>query len=242
MNRHALAFALSAVLMAPASGSAVEPPAPADLQLLPLAFAAGRPPSSGSVAAAEELAVLRWLQRFRTPEQIADSWLLLDRNTNLFSRALGVDMAKSTPVLNRYLRAMLNQVDAASATIKQQVRRPRPYLSHPDLQPCLPPESGFSFPSGHASWYAAAAELLAVLLPERRERLMAVGQHGGASRVMCGVHYPSDVEAGLRLGRAAALQLQASGEWQRMRDDPALRQELEMLRRLSTGAFPLLVY
>lgn len=228
---------LAAALVAPGLPAIAQP-----LPLAPLEAAAGLPPAPGTAAAADDLAVLRWLQRFRSPELVADAWLLLDRNPNLFSRALGVDMAKTTPAISRGLREFLAQVDAASSQIKDRVRRPRPYQSHGDLQPCLPPERGFSFPSGHATWYAAAAELLAALVPERSQRVLAVGTHGGASRVMCGVHYPSDVEAGLRLGRAAADQLRQGAQWQAFRDDPAVQAELQLLRQVPAASLPLLVH
>jgi acid phosphatase (class A) len=185
--------------------------------------------------------VLRWLQHNRTPEQVANAWVLLDRNLALFSRALGLDLTKSAPGLLRGLRPFLAEVDGASSQLKRQARRPRPYASHPELKPCLPPETGYSFPSGHATWYAAAAELLAALVPERRERLLQVGSHGGASRVMCGVHYPSDVEAGRRLGVAAAAQIQRTAAWRSFRDDPSLQGELQQIRSLPVGSLPELV-
>lgn len=70
---------------------------------------------------------------------------------------------------------------------------------------------------------------------------LAVGLHGGARRVICGVHYPSDVEAGQRLGRAAALQLLAAPHWQAFQQDPQVQAELRLLRQLPDGALPLLV-
>ena len=201
----------------------------------------GRPPAPLSPEERDDLAVLRWLQRYRTPEQVADTWLLLDRNLALFSPALGVDLSKSAPALLRGLRPFLSQVDEASSQLKLEAKRARPYLSNPDQQPCLPPEKGYSFPSGHATWYAAAAELLAALVPERRERLLQVGSHGGASRVMCGVHYPTDVEAGLRLGRAAAVQIQETAQWQAFRSDSNVQAELQQLKAVSPGSLPYLV-
>ena len=125
--------------------------------------------------------------------------------------------------------------------IKKQTARPRPYEQYASIKPCLPREDSQSFPSGHSTWYSAASELLADLLPERRERLLAVGFHAGASRVMCGVHFPTDVEAGRRLGAAAALQIIASPQWQALRSDPALQKELRLLRSVPQESLPLLV-
>jgi len=39
----------------------------------------GTPPTPGSREEAADLAVLLWLQRFRTPEMVAATWLMLDR-------------------------------------------------------------------------------------------------------------------------------------------------------------------
>jgi len=211
------------------------------LALPPLERVTGQPPAPGSSVVRDDLAVLRWLQQNRTPELVADAWLLLDRNLALFSRALGVDLSKTAPATLAGLRPFLLEVDAASSQLKLQARRPRPYLSHPDLVPCLPRESGFSFPSGHSTWYAAAAEFLSALVPERRERLLQVGSHGGASRVMCGLHYPSDVEAGQRLGRAAAAQIQQSPQWQAFIANPAVQAELQAMKATPPTALPLLM-
>lgn len=203
------------------------------LDLAPLRRIAGQPPPPGSSTLHDDLAILRWLQANRSAELVAASWMTLARDPAVFAPAIGVDMAKSTPGIKRGLRQFLALVDGASNQIKQQVRRPRPYASHPDLKPCLPPETGFSFPSGHAGWYTAAAELLADLLPQRRERLLDMGRHGAASRVMCGVHYPSDVAAAQRLGRAAAAQIIASPQWRSFRLDPALQVEIQRVNAAS---------
>ena len=159
----------------------------------------------------------------------------------MFASALGVDMRRSTPGITAGLRQFLALVDGACNRIKTQVRRPRPYVSHPELKPCLPPESGFSFPSGHATWYTAAGELLADLLPQRRERLQEMALHGAASRVMCGVHYPSDVEAAQRLGRAAAAQILASPQWRRFRLDPLVQAEIQRVNAARPEQLPTLL-
>ena len=212
------------------------------LNQAPLARATGTPPAAGSATAREDLAILLWLQQARTPELISGSWTLLERNPVSFSRSLGVDMAKTTPVLNAALKAFLKPVDTAKDRIKDRYQRPRPFVSHAQIQPCLPREKSASFPSGHSTWYRAASELLADLLPERRSRVLAVGRHGGNSRVFCAVHYPSDVEAGQRLGAAAAAQLIASPQWQAFKRSAALQAELDAVRRVPQSALPELVH
>jgi acid phosphatase (class A) len=185
----------------------------------------GLPPATGSRAEADDLAILRWNQRTRSPESIAHSWSYLDRNPGRFSAAIGSDLLKGAPAVAQGLLAFMKRIDAVKDELKDQIARPRPYVSHSDLRPCLPPESSFSFPSGHATWYAAAAHLLADLLPERRQRLLEVGRQGGFARSSCGVHYPSDVQASQRLGEAMSRDVIASPQWQRFKEQsrPALQ-------------------
>jgi acid phosphatase (class A) len=167
----ALATGLAAPFTARAeapSGSAVV------LNPDPLSRVVGLPPAPGSAVAKEDLVILLWLQGARTPEMAANTWLLLERNLGTFSRALGVDVVKTTPQINAALKTFLKPVDAVKDTLKDRYQRPRPFVSHAQIQPCLPLEQGYSFPSGHATWYRAASELLADLVPERRERLVCI--------------------------------------------------------------------
>ena len=110
--------------------------------------------------------------------------------------------------------SILKIVNNVKDDLKDKYKRPRPFISHSDIKPCLPLESSFSHPSGHSTWYASTALLLADLMPERRERLIQIGCQGGYRRVYCGMHYPSDVIAGERLAKAITADIIASPEWQ----------------------------
>ena len=198
----------------------------------------GRPPAPGSPAEADDLAVLRWNMRTRYPEAVVHSWRFLHRNLSTFDAAIGSDLGKVAPTLFQGLPAFLKRIDAIKDVFKEEIARPRPYVSDPGLKPCLPPESTYSYPSGHATWYAAASMLLADLLPERRERLLEVGLQGGYARSYCVVHYPSDVSASQRLAAALSRDVIASPQWQAFRQQ--LRPELEKLLVPPPAGLPLL--
>lgn len=95
---------------------------------------------------------------------------------------------------------------AASIVIKRIVRRPRPHA--PSVQVNVGTPSKLSFPSSHATSTTAAAVLLGKLtglpLPAVLVPPMLL------SRVVLGVHYPSDVIAGSALGAASAAALLAA--------------------------------
>ncbi|KQV73057.1 phosphatase PAP2 family protein [Rhizobium sp. Root1220] len=57
-----------------------------------------------------------------------------------------------------------------------------------------------SFPSGHSTNIGALFMALALLFPRFRLVFIGIGLWLGATRVIIGVHYPSDVAAGLALG------------------------------------------
>jgi membrane-associated phospholipid phosphatase len=95
---------------------------------------------------------------------------------------------------------------ASTTAVKDLLARPRPTLVDP-----VDHAAGYSFPSGHAAGSAAVyGALLLLVLPRAarwaRALLLAAGTllicAVAASRVLLGVHYPSDVAAGMALGLA----------------------------------------
>jgi len=89
---------------------------------------------------------------------------------------------------------------AAAVIIKRVVRRERPH--HPRIAVNVGTPSRLSFPSAHATSTTAAAVLLARVtglpLPALLVPPMAL------SRMVLGVHYPSDVITGVAVGAAVA--------------------------------------
>jgi len=85
---------------------------------------------------------------------------------------------------------------ALSIAVKRVVRRPRP--DHPDVRVLVGTPSRLSFPSSHAASTTAAAVLYGGLTGSALTG--AVVPPMLASRLVLGVHYPSDVLAGSALG------------------------------------------
>ena len=87
---------------------------------------------------------------------------------------------------------------AVNQALKLVVRRPRPQL--PDLPPLIATPTQLSFPSAHAATSAAAVHAFWHLLPWVPLRGTAFAMT--LSRLYLGVHYPSDIVAGVLLGAA----------------------------------------
>lgn len=125
------------------------------------------------------------------------------------------------------------QVDLVYAIrpLKQRYQRPRPYAGdlHARLCEPVPAESRIetspSYPSGHATEAALTGYILASLLPSEAPAILARSRQYGESRVVCRMHFPSDVRAGQSLAAAIFAREQAEA---RFRSDSArARQELQ---------------
>jgi membrane-associated phospholipid phosphatase len=103
-----------------------------------------------------------------------------------------------------YVHTAMNDAVVAAYEAKSAFRRLPPEALAPDLRPALGGSLAFSYPSEHAAVAAAAAGVLASLFPEEAARLEARAQEAGASRLLAGINYRSDVDTGLVLGKAVA--------------------------------------
>lgn len=97
--------------------------------------------------------------------------------------------------------ALLGSLVINNHLIKNLVQRPRPFVTFTDLQIIIPKPSEFSFPSGHTSSSFAAAAVFYRHLPKKLgvPSVILAGLIG-FSRLYVGVHYLTDVIAGVVMG------------------------------------------
>ena len=89
--------------------------------------------------------------------------------------------------------------------LRKGINRPRPYTKYGE-EPLFPKDqSGCSMPSRHCFSVAAIAVAVWYVLPPAALLLAALAVLIAVSRVLCGVHYISDVLAGLAFGAIFAL-------------------------------------
>lgn len=99
---------------------------------------------------------------------------------------------------------------------KQIYKRPRPYIRNPLIIPCISKESSAAYPSGHTTHARILALTLAEIFPERRVALLKRADDIALSRVIGGVHHPSDIVAGKKLADVLAQERIHSREFQEM--------------------------
>jgi acid phosphatase (class A) len=155
-------------------------------------------------------------------------WQVADLDANAlyprFEAAFGRPIDKKTsPALVALLDRAIVDVDTTAAAAKDYFHRPRPFQrlqlqrvcdkSSPP-KPEAHPTYGTSYPSGHSTHGWTVAMILARVAPERSDALMARAQEYEESRLVCGMHFPSDVEAGHEVAAAVVAHLDASKEFE----------------------------
>ena len=167
------------------------------------------------------------MQAARSPDEIAAAQA--DRKTEVtrFYGALGLDAddPPKLPRVERLAERVEDDVRIYVRAVKNHYRRLRPYEVEPRLEPCIDDVRGdLSYPSGHAAFAWAMAGVLTDLVPERRAAIEARATEFARQRMVCGVHFPSDLAA----GRQAA-------EWVLQ----AIRHEMEYSREAAEASVEL---
>ncbi len=89
-------------------------------------------------------------------------------------------------------------------SLKRWTRRPRPFAADNQIRPLIAPLDEFSFPSGH-TLHAVSFTLVALhYYPWLWPILVPFAASVAISRVVLGLHYPSDVLAAATIGYALA--------------------------------------
>lgn len=156
------------------------------------------PPAPGSEAAAADLAELHHIEATRTAADIARAKADADeKSVFAFKSVLGDKFTKENlPALAALAEKIVEDENAAIEEAKKAFHRQRPYNLDKTLHPvCRTTEKDDSYPSGHATLGYVLGLTLVEIIPERRDAILARAEEYGRSRVICGVHYPSDVAA-----------------------------------------------
>ena len=88
--------------------------------------------------------------------------------------------------------------------MKSRLVRERPYINHGAIQCGTAPLDQYSFPSGHTLHATSFAIMLSQFEPLWTPLLVPFAALVAASRVILGLHYPSDVVVGAAIGTVLA--------------------------------------
>lgn len=151
------------------------------------------------------LAANRWGTRkvialfFRAISRAGDGvfWYALMATLAAFGGLRGAQAALHMAVVGLVALALYRR-------LKRHTRRPRPYRAHQGIVAHIPPLDEYSFPSGH-TLHAVSFSLVAIAyFPALALVLIPFTLLVAASRVVLGLHFPSDVLAAGIIGSALA--------------------------------------
>lgn len=204
---------------------------PNSLALLP------PPPAGGSAASAldEEFSRksldLRGTSRWTLAAEDAD--LTFPQAAGTFSCSLNVPITEQdTPRLYILMRRSLVDAGLSTRMAKDHYSRARPFAVNKE-RTCTPGEekqlaSDGSYPSGHTAIGWAWALILSELAPDQTDAILARGRAFGQSRVVCNVHWESDVIEGQLMGAGTVARLHADSTF--LADLEAAKAELASVR------------
>jgi len=207
-------FALLAPLLAvasPAGAKGEKAPLLLDATKLDPAQVLPPPPAPDSAEVRDELAQLHAIDKARTQADFDDA--VREEHTkdgSIFHDAIGpaFDLAK-LPATAALLDTVRREEKAAADRAKAHFLRTRPWLVAKDLRPCNggDDEPQSSYPSGHTTMGYSMAAVLARLVPAHADAIMARAARYARSRLVCEVHFRSDVAGGQAYGMVIAERL-----------------------------------
>lgn len=181
------------------------------------------PPSASSILFLYDKAQYDWgkMQRNTSRGDQAASDARVDGNgvPMAFSEAFGVEISKeNTPEIHKLVINMREDAgDLATRHAKEHYMRVRPFsffnedTCNKEQQAEL--STNGSYPSGHTSIGWATALVLAEVNPARQNEILQRGYEMGQSRVICGYHFQSDVDAARLVASAVVARLHANADF-----------------------------
>lgn len=202
------------------------------------------PPAAGSAAFALDEEISRKCEALsgspRWTQAALDANLDFPEAAQTYSCALGIPVSeKDTPYLYQLLRRSFTDAIVATLKAKGHYKRIRPFMLH-NTSMCTPSweeqlRKDGSYPSGHSAIGWTWALILSELAPERGDAILARGRAFGESRLVCNVHWQSDVIEGRFMASAVVSRLHANPAF--LTDMKAAKAEIAAQR--TRGATPV---
>jgi len=173
------------------------------------------PPANDSVQTKAELAEILTFQVTRTPEMAARADADATENVWRFADVMGPSFTKEKlPKFAAFFDRVTETEGAVVDPAKDVFNRPRPHQLSDLVKPAVKMSNSGAWPSGHSTVGVLMGIVLSNMVPEKRAEIMARAWEFGANRVVAGMHFPSDIEAGRIAGTAIAVELPRHDDFQ----------------------------
>ena len=184
------------------------------------------PPAAGSPVARQDLETVLGVQATRTHADEEAARADTEHSVFRFADVFGSDFnVAALPKTAAFFEHVAKYDKAEVKRAKEYWHHPRPPVVSSQVRPLAQEKpDDWSYPSGHATLGHSEAVLLANMVPEKRAEIFARADLYAQHRIVMGVHFPSDVEAGRLAGTVIGAQLLQQADWQT--DFQAARTEL----------------
>ena len=156
------------------------------------------PPAEKSEAWQKQIAAVLQAQKQVSPDDITAIKDEQHVRLEMMTAPLGATFTRERlPQTFHLLDRVMASTEGVSEADKQFWHTRRPYLTDDHVHLYINRiDNSPSYPSGHTSTSRVLAEVLGMLLPEKRAELRAHAAAIAAHRVEAGAHYPNDLEGG----------------------------------------------
>ncbi len=212
-----LAFILAAVVLGGSVFAQAKDPVPfTDDKEVNLLALLPPPPAQDSAVTKTELDDLVGIQKSRTKARselaVADDQENVWRFAGVFKNANFT--AEKLPLFTAFFDRIVATESAVVDPAKDLWKRPRPYMADSRINPLLKKKTSGAYPSGHTTVGTLMGIVLSNMVPELRVPLMDRAAEFAHSRLVAGMHYASDIEAGKRAGTAIAAVIMLKPDFQ----------------------------
>jgi acid phosphatase (class A) len=197
INRFIAASFLFATLSLPAQQQAGKVPFYFRPDELHIDLILAPPPMVGSREDSAELANILNLQETRSEQDVLRAKQDdTEEDMFIFHDVMGANFTVARlPAMAQLSRRLKNDSEIVDPPLKHYFVRPRPYVRSDRVHPVCALSKEPSYPSGHAMLGYLFAYVLAQIDSEKHDAILKRADEYAHNRLVCGVHYQSDVEA-----------------------------------------------
>jgi acid phosphatase (class A) len=155
------------------------------------------PPAQDSVRTKNEIAEILDFQESRTDKMVKYAQADQEISVFRFSDIMGDKFTRENlPFTEEFFHNVTANASIISGPAKDFWKRPRPSVYDPRVKPCVKVPPNAAYPSGHSTAGNLMAIILANMVPEKSAEIYGRGWDFAVNRIIGGVHYRSDSEAG----------------------------------------------
>ena len=178
-----------------------------------------------------------------------DSNLLFPKAADVYSCAANVEISqKNTPTLYKLLQKSMVDIGTSPYKAKEAYQRTRPFIQNgQDIcnlteqeqkqyglvyqEPKSSLAKDGSYPSGHSAIGWGWALIMSEVVPQRKDHILLRGRTFAESRVVCNIHWQSDIVQGKTMGAATVALLHSNQDF--LSDIKKAKQEVAKAQRLN---------